>query len=87
MISKKLKTRHGIQDEREELYQRATEWTEALRDRPFLGGDRPNLADLSVFGVLRSIEGLTYVCVMVLCRIHHLSTRNTTCNTWLLCGP
>lgn len=24
---------------------------------PFLGGDRPNLADITVFGILSSIEG------------------------------
>lgn len=33
---------------------------DAVGSRRFLGGDRPNLADLSVFGVLKSLEGLSY---------------------------
>lgn len=29
----------------------------ALGERRFMGGQRPNLADLSVFGVVRSVTG------------------------------
>jgi len=29
----------------------------ALKGRPFLGGDKPDLADLAVFGVVRSVTG------------------------------
>ena len=57
----KLKKKYGIEDgrEREALYAALSEWTAALAQKgsPYLGGDRPNLADISVFGVLRSLEG------------------------------
>ncbi|CAH0703394.1 unnamed protein product [Spodoptera exigua] len=62
MISKKLKTRHKIKDDpRESLYDAVNEWMGAVQSKgtPFLGGDKPNLADVTVFGVLSSIEGCT----------------------------
>ncbi|KAI5347641.1 hypothetical protein L3X38_000528 [Prunus dulcis] len=40
------------------LYEAAETWAEALKGRPFLGGSNLNLADLSVYGVLRTIEHL-----------------------------
>ncbi|VVA28643.1 PREDICTED: prostaglandin E synthase [Prunus dulcis] len=40
------------------LYEAAETWVEALKARPFLGGSNLNLADLSVYGVLRTIEHL-----------------------------
>eukprot|EP00897_Mesotaenium_endlicherianum_P005323 jgi/Mesen1/4819/ME000243S04001 len=55
-ISKRLKKRHNIENERESLYKAAEEWMENLKGRKFLGGDKPNLADLAVFGVLRPIR-------------------------------
>jgi len=58
MVSKRLKEKHHITDEREALYQCAREWMKALGNRQFMGGNTPNLADLAVYGVLRSIEGL-----------------------------
>ncbi|XP_047325914.1 prostaglandin E synthase 2-like [Impatiens glandulifera] len=58
-VSKKLKKRHNITDERKALYDAAETWVEALNDRQFLGGAKPNLADLSVYGVLRPIRYLT----------------------------
>ncbi|CAI5528637.1 unnamed protein product [Closterium sp. Naga37s-1] len=59
VIGKKLKKKHGIADERTDLYKAADEWVAALGDRKFLGGETPNLADLAVFGVLRPIRHLT----------------------------
>ncbi|XP_022832762.1 prostaglandin E synthase 2 [Spodoptera litura] len=62
MISKRLKTRHKIKDDpRESLYDAVNEWMGAVQSKgtPFLGGDKPNLADVTVFGVLSSIEGCT----------------------------
>ncbi|KAF3796492.1 Prostaglandin E synthase 2 [Nymphaea thermarum] len=58
-VSKKLKKRHNITDERAALYEAAETWVEALDGRDFLGGSKPNLADLAVFGVLRPIRYLT----------------------------
>lgn len=57
-VSKKLKKKHNIIDERATLYEAAETWVEALKGREFLGGKDPNLADLAVFGVLRPIRYL-----------------------------
>ena len=53
-LKKKYKV---IGEPREVLYADAEHWVAALGDRPFMGGEAPNLADLSVFGVVRSITG------------------------------
>lgn len=58
LISKKLKKRHNITDERASLYEAAETWVDALQGRDFLGGTKPNLADLAVFGVLKPIRYL-----------------------------
>ncbi|KAG7480551.1 hypothetical protein MATL_G00057410 [Megalops atlanticus] len=59
-ISKRLKNRHNLQDDvRQDLYKAVNEWVSAIgKKRKFMGGDRPNLADLAVYGVLRVMEGL-----------------------------
>ncbi|XP_063491968.1 prostaglandin E synthase 2 isoform X2 [Symphalangus syndactylus] len=51
---------HRLQDNvREDLYEAADKWVAAVgKDRPFMGGQKPNLADLAVYGVLRVMEGL-----------------------------
>ncbi|KAF0286913.1 Prostaglandin E synthase 2 [Amphibalanus amphitrite] len=57
-IGKILKRRHNLKsDVRESLYEACDTWTRELRHRgtPFLGGERPNVADVSVYGVLSSI--------------------------------
>lgn len=58
LVSKKLKKRHNITDERAALYDAAETWIDALNGRQYLGGSEPNLADLAVFGVLRPIRNL-----------------------------
>lgn len=57
-IAKKLKTKYAIVDEREALYAAIGSYLDAVGDRDFLGGSEPNMADLSVFGVVRSVAGL-----------------------------
>jgi len=59
ILGKVLKKRYSLkEDVRESLYDACNEWVDAVgRNRPFMGGDQPNLADLSVYGVLNSIEG------------------------------
>ncbi|KAK7314645.1 hypothetical protein VNO77_33172 [Canavalia gladiata] len=57
-VSKNLKKKYNITDERAALYQAAETWVDALNGREFLGGSKPNLADLAVFGVLRPIRYL-----------------------------
>ncbi|CAA7391429.1 unnamed protein product [Spirodela intermedia] len=58
-VSMKLKKKYNITDERGALYEAAETWIKALDGRDFLGGSRPNLADLAVFGVLRPIRHLS----------------------------
>ncbi|XP_028851122.1 prostaglandin E synthase 2 [Denticeps clupeoides] len=60
LISKRLKSRHNLQDDvRQDLYKAVNDWLAAIgKTRKFMGGDQPNLADLAVFGVLRVMEGL-----------------------------
>ncbi|XP_022766369.1 prostaglandin E synthase 2-like [Durio zibethinus] len=57
-VSKNLKKKYNITDERAALYEAAETWVDALNGRNFLGGSKPNLADLAVFGVLRPIRYL-----------------------------
>ncbi|PSR99569.1 Glutathione S-transferase family protein isoform 2 [Actinidia chinensis var. chinensis] len=57
-VSKKLKKKYNITDERAALYEAADTWVDALKGRNFLGGSTPNLADLAVFGVLKPIRHL-----------------------------
>ncbi|KAI9910554.1 hypothetical protein PsorP6_011038 [Peronosclerospora sorghi] len=65
-IAKQSKKKYGIEDERQALYSALNSWVEAIgEERVFLGGEEPNLADLSVFGVLRAMHGLeTYNDIM-----------------------
>lgn len=58
-ISNRLKKKYNVEgDPRENLYKCANDWVDAVGDdRPFLGGKTPNLADISVFGVMKSITG------------------------------
>ena len=57
-IARRLVGKYGITgDLRQELLTVSGEWVEALGKKKFMGGDAPNLADLSAFGVIRSITG------------------------------
>ncbi|XP_065186586.1 prostaglandin E synthase 2-like [Sycon ciliatum] len=58
MLAGRLKERYNLkEDVRESLYDCGNEWMEAVGDRKFLGGEKPNMADLAVFGTLTSVEG------------------------------
>lgn len=60
MISKRLKKRHNLKDDvRQSLYDELNTWIRSINKRgtTFMGGDKPNLADLAVYGILKSIEG------------------------------
>jgi microsomal prostaglandin-E synthase 2 len=59
LVAKRSKKKYEIDDERQALYDALGCWVDAVGDkRLFLGGDEPNMADLSVFGVLRAMHGL-----------------------------
>jgi len=61
-IGKKLKQKYKLgKDPRAALFSGAFKWTQAVKRHgaggEFLGGAMPNLADLSMYGVLTAIEG------------------------------
>lgn len=60
LVGKRLKKRHNLKDDvRESLYDECNKWVREINHKgtQFMGGDKPNLADLAVFGILNSIEG------------------------------
>ncbi|KAH9510822.1 hypothetical protein DERF_009326 [Dermatophagoides farinae] len=59
MIGKRLKKKYRLkEDVRQSLYDSCNYWLKAIGpDRKFMGGDTPSLSDLTVYGVLSSIEG------------------------------
>ena len=63
MVAKKMRGKYKIADQkdadpRDDLYACAKEWTAAMGERPYMGGDSPSLADLGVYGVLQAIRGM-----------------------------
>jgi len=54
----KLKKKHNIEEERPALYEEMNKFMDAVGTRQFLGGNKPNLADLATFGVLRAVRGM-----------------------------
>eukprot|EP00927_Polykrikos_kofoidii_P067841 TRINITY_DN63276_c0_g1_i1.p1 TRINITY_DN63276_c0_g1~~TRINITY_DN63276_c0_g1_i1.p1 ORF type:complete len:308 (-),score=57.59 TRINITY_DN63276_c0_g1_i1:367-1290(-) len=59
VVSKMMAKKAGIVagGERDALYDACSQWTAAVAERPFLGGESPSMADLEVYGVLSSIAG------------------------------
>lgn len=59
-IGKLIKKKYNVsEDARLDLYQACNEWIEAVSSKgTFLGGEKPNLADVSVYGVLLVMENL-----------------------------
>nr|XP_027198375.1 prostaglandin E synthase 2-like [Dermatophagoides pteronyssinus] len=59
MIGKRLKKKYRLKDDvRQSLYDSCNYWLKAIGpNRKFMGGDTPSLSDLTVYGVLSSIEG------------------------------
>ncbi|KAH8380085.1 hypothetical protein KR009_008864 [Drosophila setifemur] len=75
-IAKMLKRRHALTDDvRSHMYDALDQWTAELKKRKskFMGGKQPGLADLSVFGVLSSMEG---------CQTFKDCLQNTTIGEW-----
>lgn len=60
LISKKLKKRYELDDDvRKTFYKEINYWLNGIKTRggTFMGGNKPDLSDLAVFGLLQSIEG------------------------------
>lgn len=58
MVAKKSAKEQGIADPEAHLKKCLKDWAEALGAGSYLGGDKPNAADLAAFGILKSIETL-----------------------------
>lgn len=58
MVGRKMKRKYGIADERQAFVDALKEWTNAIEEQggKFLGGSKPGMADLSVYGVLKAIQ-------------------------------
>ena len=56
----KIKKKYNIEDERAALIEVANEWVrDGINGKKFHGGDSPDLADVSVYGCLKSIQSFT----------------------------
>lgn len=58
MVAKKSKEKLGIGDVTSHFSGLLEEWATGLDGKSFMGGDVPNGADLSVFGITMSLKGL-----------------------------
>eukprot|EP01024_Parvocaulis_polyphysoides_P011169 TRINITY_DN13927_c0_g1_i1.p1 TRINITY_DN13927_c0_g1~~TRINITY_DN13927_c0_g1_i1.p1 ORF type:complete len:356 (-),score=70.28 TRINITY_DN13927_c0_g1_i1:284-1351(-) len=57
-VARGMPKKYNIEgDLRENLYNDANEFVKALGGRQFMGGTKPNLADLAIFGVIRAVTG------------------------------
>jgi len=57
MAQGKIKKKYAIDDEREAFISGIDKWmNEAVGSAPFAGGERPNFADVAVFGLLKAID-------------------------------
>eukprot|EP01025_Chloroclados_australasicus_P029892 TRINITY_DN2987_c1_g2_i1.p1 TRINITY_DN2987_c1_g2~~TRINITY_DN2987_c1_g2_i1.p1 ORF type:complete len:352 (-),score=18.27 TRINITY_DN2987_c1_g2_i1:404-1459(-) len=57
-VGRNMPKKYNIKgDLRENLYKDANEFIKAVGERQFMGGMEPNLADLTMFGVIRAVTG------------------------------
>ncbi|XP_050537640.1 prostaglandin E synthase 2 [Daktulosphaira vitifoliae] len=76
IISKKLKKKYKLKDDvRQSLYDDCNIWMNEVKKKgeTFMGGKKPNLADLAVYGILSSIEG---------CMAFEDACKKTDINIW-----
>lgn len=74
----KIKKKYGLTDERAALWETLDEFIVKLevdhRNEKFLGGNSPNLGDISIYGVLTSADGL---------KLFNDISRNERLGTWM----
>lgn len=58
MVAKKSAKSQGIKNPQDHLEQCLETWSKAVGNREYLGGNKPNGADLAIYGILKSIEGM-----------------------------
>jgi len=77
VIGRRMPNKYNIDgDLREALYAAADEWMDAVGNKDFLGGKKPNLADLAVYGVIQAVEGTsTYKDMIERTKVEHWLSR------------
>jgi len=60
LIGRRLTKRHGLDatNVRLDLYAGANKWLHGVGNNKFMGGDQPDLADISMFGMCSAFEGM-----------------------------
>lgn len=58
LVAKKTAKSQGITNPRVHLENCLNDWAKALGKKDYFGGNKPNGADLAVYGTLKSIEGM-----------------------------
>lgn len=58
LVAGKIRKREGIESPDAFLREKAAEWSDGLKSKPFMGGDHPNGADMCVFGITKAVYGL-----------------------------
>lgn len=74
----KIKKKYGLEDERAALWEALDEFINKLNaesHKKYLGGDSPNLGDVSIFGVLSAAEDLKL--------FHEMMARNERLGIWM----
>lgn len=60
LVSKKIRKRLQIENPTVFLSQMISEWSQnALKGNPYCGGQEPNAADIAVFGICKTVAGLS----------------------------
>ena len=59
LVAKKIKKRLAIEDPQVFLRNAVHDWSEGLMGADFMGGSEPNAADFAVYGISRSVAGLS----------------------------
>eukprot|EP00210_Caulerpa_lentillifera_P004371 g4169.t1 len=58
VIGRRMPQKYDIEgDLRQALYSAVDDWLTAVGSKDFLGGRKPNLADLAVYGVIEAVHG------------------------------
>jgi microsomal prostaglandin-E synthase 2 len=59
LVAKKIKKRLSLADPKIFLRNAIHDWSEGLMGQDFMGGTEPNAADMAVYGISRSVAGLS----------------------------
>ena len=59
LVAKKIRKRRGIADPDAFLRGKVREWVDGLAGKLFMGGNRPNAADIAVYGISRVVAKLS----------------------------